>query len=55
MSGRLITTSKKSYTPWNPAVRARVERDLKKAAEEAEEREESERGSVVDRLRNGGR
>ena len=28
MSGRLITTSKKSYTPWNPANRLRVERDL---------------------------
>jgi hypothetical protein len=43
MSGRLITTSKKSYTPWNPAVRLRVEADELANASIIEEKKKEER------------
>jgi len=43
MSGRLITTSKKSYTPWNPAVRLRVEADELAHANVIQEKEKEER------------
>ena len=42
MAGRLITTSEKSYTPWNPAVRLRVERDIESARVNEEKKKQDD-------------
>jgi len=53
MAGRLITTSKKSYTPWNPENRLRVERDIAAARVEAEKKKEDDADQVINALRHG--
>ncbi|GMH95204.1 hypothetical protein TrVE_jg12941 [Triparma verrucosa] len=53
MAGRLITTSKKSYTPWNPAVRLRVERDIESARVNEEKKKQDDADQVLNALRRG--
>ena len=53
MAGRLITTSKKSYTPWNPAVRLRVERVIESARVNEEKKKKDDADQVLNALRRG--